>query len=113
MGGVKLSPEQTRVQDRLFVSQCSLSSMRARQPLQWLTPPETPASPESVMLLNTGQWQRHRFHLTGAYFGGRESNAVDLRLVDNYWVDGQAYYFSRIWITKSALDNQTPDLNEH
>jgi len=67
-------------------------------------------SPESVELQNTGQWKRHTFHLTDAYFGGRESGAADMRLIDNYWVDGQVNYFGRIWISKSAPDNQAPDL---
>jgi hypothetical protein len=73
--------------------------------------PYAPA--ESVILHNTGQWKRHTFHLTDAYFGGREAAAADLRLADNYWVDGgQINYFGRIWISKSAPDNQAPDLAE-
>lgn len=70
------------------------------------------ASSESVMLQNTGQWKRHTFHLTDAYFGGREAGAADLRLADNYWVDDQINYFGRIWIAKSDPDNQAPDLAE-
>ena len=70
------------------------------------------AQTESVMLENTGQWKRHTFHLTDAYFGGRQAGAADLRLADNDWVDGQVNYFGRIWITKSAPDNQAPDLAE-
>ena len=65
---------------------------------------------ESVMLQNTGQWKRHTFHLTDAYFGGREAVGADLRLSDTYWVDEQTNYFGRIWISKSAPDNQAPDL---
>ena len=68
------------------------------------------APSESVTLQNTGQWKRHTFHLTDAYFGGREAGAADLRLTDNYWVDGLINYFGRIWISKSAPGNQAPDL---
>jgi len=70
------------------------------------------ASTESMELQNTGQWKRHSFHLADAYFGGRQADVADLRLTDNYWVDGQVNYFGRIWISKSALDNQAPDLSE-
>ena len=70
------------------------------------------AQSESVELLNTGQWKRHTFHLTDAYFGGRQAGGADLRLTDNYWVDGLINYFGRIWISKSALENQAPDLVE-
>jgi hypothetical protein len=70
------------------------------------------AQTESVMLQNTGQWKRHTFHLTDAYFGGREAGGADLRLTDNYWVDGLINYFGRIWISKSASGNQAPDLAE-
>ncbi|MBN1451152.1 MAG: DUF5010 domain-containing protein [Anaerolineales bacterium] len=65
---------------------------------------------EAVILQNTGQWKRHAFHLTDAYFGGRQSDVADLRLSDIFWGDGQTNYFGRIWISKSALDNQAPDL---
>jgi len=65
---------------------------------------------EFVTLQNTGQWKRHTFHLTDAYFGGRQAVGVDLRLSDTYWADGQTNYFGRIWISKSAPDNQAPDL---
>ena len=68
------------------------------------------APTESVILQNTGQWKRHTFHITDASFGGREAGAADLRLADNYWVDGQINYFGRIWISKSAPGNQAPDL---
>jgi hypothetical protein len=68
----------------------------------------TPA--ENVVLQNTGQWKRHTFHLTDAYFGGREPEGADLRLADNGWEDGLANYFGRVWISKSAPDNQAPDL---
>ncbi|MCU0485317.1 MAG: DUF5010 domain-containing protein [Anaerolineales bacterium] len=67
---------------------------------------------EAVTLQNTGQWKRHTFHLTDAYFGGREAGGADLRLSDTYWADGQTNYFGRIWISKSAPDNQAPDLAE-
>ncbi len=65
---------------------------------------------ESVILQDTGQWKRHTFHLTDAYFGGRQAGGADLRLADNYWVDDQINYFGRMWISKSAPDNQAPDL---
>jgi len=70
------------------------------------------AQSESVVLQDTGQWKRHTFHLTDAYFGGREAGAADLRLTDNDWVDGKVNYFGRIWISRSELDNQAPDLAE-
>jgi hypothetical protein len=41
-----LSPEQTRAQDHLFVSQCSLAGLRERLPLPWPTPPDIPPSPK-------------------------------------------------------------------
>jgi hypothetical protein len=65
---------------------------------------------ESVTLQDSGQWKRHTFHLTDAAFGGREAGGADLRLADNYWVDGLINYFGRIWISKSAPGNQAPDL---
>jgi hypothetical protein len=46
VNGAKLTPEQTRAQDALFVSQCSLAGLRPKLPLQWPTPAETPASPK-------------------------------------------------------------------
>jgi len=61
-------------------------------------------------LQNTDQWKRHTFHLTDAYFGGRQAVGADLRLSDTYWADGQTNYFGRIWISKSAPVNQAPDL---
>ncbi len=70
------------------------------------------ASTESVILQNTGQWKRHTFHITDAYFGGREAGAADMRLADNHWVDDQVNYFGRIWVAKSAPGNQAPDLAE-
>ena len=70
------------------------------------------ASTESVELQNTGQWKRHTFHITDAFFGGRQADVADLRLTDNYWVDDQINYFGRIWISRSAPENQAPDLAE-
>lgn len=46
MSGPKLSPQQTRAEDGLWVSQCSLSSLQKSLPLQWPTPPGLPASPK-------------------------------------------------------------------
>ena len=68
------------------------------------------APSETVYLQDTGEWKRHTFHLTDAYFGGRESSGADLRLADNGWIDGQANYFGRVWISKEAPDNQAPNL---
>ncbi len=58
----------------------------------------------------TGRWQRHTFHLTDAYFGGRQNNGADLRLSDHHWADGQGDYFGRVWIARSAPGHQAPDL---
>ena len=41
-----LTPEQTRAQDSLFVSQCSLAGLRDRLPLPWPKPPDIPPSPK-------------------------------------------------------------------
>jgi len=46
MGGAKLFPEQTRAQDSLFVSQCSLSGLQPSLPLKWPIPADMPASPK-------------------------------------------------------------------
>jgi len=46
VGGAKVTPEQTRAADDLFVSQCSLLSLQPSLPLQWPTPPDLPASPK-------------------------------------------------------------------
>lgn len=46
MATPKATPEQTRAQDALFVSQCNLSSLRSSLPLRWPTPPELPVSPK-------------------------------------------------------------------
>jgi len=46
MGGAKLSPEQTRAQDRLFVSQCSLLGLQTSLPLKWPIPVDMPTSPK-------------------------------------------------------------------
>jgi hypothetical protein len=46
MHGAKYTPGQTRAQEAGFVSQCSLSSLRARLPLQWPIPAGTPACPK-------------------------------------------------------------------
>jgi hypothetical protein len=78
--------------------------------LQYDSVSDNYASTGSVVLQNTGQWKRHTFHLSDAYFGGGEAGGADLRLADNYWVDGKANYFGRIWISKSVLDNRAPDL---
>lgn len=42
----KLSPQQTRAQDELFVQQASLSGLQGSLPLTWPTPPEIPLSPK-------------------------------------------------------------------
>ncbi|MCK7461621.1 MAG: hypothetical protein MZU84_05950 [Sphingobacterium sp.] len=64
----------------------------------------------AVSLQNTGQWRRATFHLTDAYFGGRQNGGADLRLSDAAWQDGQTNHFGRIWISKSAGSNQPPTL---
>jgi hypothetical protein len=46
MSGAKLSPEQTRAHDALFVSQCSLANLRPSLPLKWPIPADMPASPK-------------------------------------------------------------------
>ena len=63
---------------------------------------------EHVQLGNSGQWQRHTFHLPDAYFGGRQNGGADLRLVDGY--DGVTNYFGRVWVSKTPPANQAPDL---
>jgi hypothetical protein len=65
---------------------------------------------QTVTLGDTGEWQRQTFHLTDAYFGGRQNLGADLRLFDYSNVDGKTNYFGRIWISKSAPTNQAPDL---
>jgi hypothetical protein len=39
-------PEQTRIQDQVFVQQCSLSALREHLPLRWPIPANTPPSPK-------------------------------------------------------------------
>ena len=56
----KLSPPQTRAQDEQFIRHCSFNGLRARLPLLWPTPPDTPPSPK----------QRYRSHYV--YLGGEE-----------------------------------------
>ena len=46
MGGTKQTPEQSRAQDSVFVSQCSLLGLQKSLPLQWPVPAELPASPK-------------------------------------------------------------------
>ncbi len=81
---------------------------------QWMleydgvTAPYTAVPP--VQLQNTGRWRRHTFHLTDAYFGGRQNVGADLRLSDLSWADSQTNYFGRVWIARSAPGNQAPDL---
>ncbi len=70
--------------------------------------PYTLAPP--VQLQDTGRWRRHTFHLTDAYFGGRQNVGADLRLADHFWADGRTNYFGRVWIARSAPANQAPDL---
>jgi hypothetical protein len=48
MGAAKLFPEQTRAQDSLFVSQCSLSGLQPSLPLKWPIPADMPARPRRV-----------------------------------------------------------------
>jgi hypothetical protein len=46
MDATRITPEQSRAQDGLFVSQCNLLKLGESLPLQWPTPPEIPASPK-------------------------------------------------------------------
>jgi hypothetical protein len=46
MTPTKPSPSQTRAQQQAFVSQCSLEGLRAKLPLRWPTPADTPPSPK-------------------------------------------------------------------
>ena len=46
MDATKATPEQTRAEEALFVSQCGLLSLWKQLPLHWPTPPGTPASPK-------------------------------------------------------------------
>ncbi len=46
MDGTKPSPQGTRTQDELFVSQCNLLALHKSLPLKWPTPAELPASPK-------------------------------------------------------------------
>ena len=46
MDSTKLSPEQMRAQDALFVSQCNLLALQKSLPLKWPTSAELPASPK-------------------------------------------------------------------
>jgi hypothetical protein len=39
-------PEETRTQDQDFVSNCNFCTLRARMPLRWPIPPNTPPSPK-------------------------------------------------------------------
>ncbi len=63
-----------------------------------------------VHLQNSGFWRKHTFHLTDAYFGGRQNEGADLTLTDLAWADGKSNYFGRVWIAKSASLNRVPDL---
>src|SRR3989304_8841772 len=46
MGAASLTPEQSRAQDKAFVTGCSLAGLRERLPLSWPTPLGTPPSPK-------------------------------------------------------------------
>lgn len=46
MAPTKLSPSETRAQEQAFVTQCSLDGLRAKLPLLWSTPADTPPSPK-------------------------------------------------------------------
>ncbi len=46
MGAPKITPEQTRAEEALFVNQCGLLSLWKNLPLRWPTPPGMPASPK-------------------------------------------------------------------
>ena len=46
MDATRTTPQQTRAEEGLFVSQCNLLSLRKSLPLQWPTPPRMPSSPK-------------------------------------------------------------------
>jgi len=46
VAATKGTPQQTRAQDGLFVSQCDLASLWKNLPLRWPTPPGVPGSPK-------------------------------------------------------------------
>jgi len=62
-----------------------------------------------VTLQNSGLWKSHTFHITDAFFGGRQNWCADLRLSNNH--DGKTNYFSRILVSKSPLINHAPILS--
>jgi len=63
-----------------------------------------------VQLQASGLWKRWTFHLTDAYFGGRQNFDADLRLVDGSQAEGRSSFFSRVWVSSSAPGNAPPTL---
>jgi uncharacterized protein (TIGR03437 family) len=59
---------------------------------------------------NSGQWKLATFHLPDALFQKRETPNTDLRIDDSASQGGQAHYFNRVWITKSAPTGQPPQM---
>mgnify|MGYP001823642030 CR=1 FL=1 len=56
MVAAKLSPPQTRSQDKAFVQQCSFAGLRAQLPLRWPRSPSIPDSPKK-------RYRSHYLHL--------------------------------------------------
>ena len=56
MVAAKLSPPQTRAQDKAFVQQCSFAGLRAQLPLRWPRSPSIPDSPKK-------RYRSHYLHL--------------------------------------------------
>ncbi len=66
------------------------------------------SSTPDVVLQDSNEWKQHTFHLTDAYFGGRQNFGADLRLSNRY--DGKTNYFGRVWVSKVPPANISPDL---
>lgn len=66
------------------------------------------SSTPDVYLQDSKQWKQHTFHLTDAYFGGRQNFGADLRLSNRY--DGKTNYFGRVWVSKVPPANIPPEL---
>jgi hypothetical protein len=70
----------------------------------------SPYQSQIVTLTGSGQWTQRTFHLSDAYFGGRENNGADLRLSSVAWNDGQTDYFGRVWVSKSPPVGHAPEM---
>jgi hypothetical protein len=63
-----------------------------------------------INLTNSGTWKQYTFHLSDAYFAGRQNNGADLRLSNLAWVDDTTNYFGRVWVSLSQPANLVTDL---